>query len=105
MTIVFEGGSFWIDCIFIARTTLAAGVSDVIAFNVVRGGHVVGISTNMDCDIADCVIGVRRRNDSFINHGQEINNEGVVRSLELVRHNFNAGDAELGGQVLIFFRS
>jgi len=105
MVIVYEkAGEFWIDAINITRTALAAGADDNINISISRPGDFLGVAISFDSDIADVVVGIRRRDGTNIPFGSRIDDSNNSRGLEVTRHNFNAAEAQIGFHVILLMR-
>jgi len=99
MTIIFgRGNIFWIEVFAIPRTTIATGATKITTHTLERQGQFLTAFVTPDSDVAQVTGMIRNVDNSVLAIGDDITN------LESVMQNNNAGNAELGGHVIIFLR-
>jgi len=104
MVIIFDAAQFWIDVLFVNRTSVATGASAVSQPDVSRAGLLLGATCVCDSDNPEVTAILRKQSNAVLTFGQVLDNAASGTTLELVRHNFNAGASAIGAIIVLFMR-
>jgi len=88
MTLIFTNSDFWIEYILVANGgDLAAGANNLVNFNVIKGGHLVGVGvsgfTTSAGSTSNLEIVVQKADGTIPAFGDPITNNGAAQQLRI----------------------